>query len=228
MPVVSRIVSRVSKAKAAQLCQQGLECYQNWDTERAIEAFETATALDDTNPDYFLHLARTYVRLGDYDAMRRALGGFIHLETDQRLIDRFEALFGSALDEVEKHLTDVMTGRKVPLQIVGAALHMWVEFRVAMGRNPINTVETKALAWAAALDYTVRKVNFFETDSEQIAAWYQIPPKAVKYHHRLLVETLDIMPCDYRYFRGSDNPLDKLVEAALILEDLEDRFYNSR
>jgi hypothetical protein len=32
------------------------------------------------------------------------------------------------------------------------------------------------------------------------------------------------MPCDYRYFREKDNPLDKLVEAASMLEDLEERF----
>jgi hypothetical protein len=38
------------------------------------------------------------------------------------------------------------------------------------------------------------------------------------------VETLDVMPCDYRYFRGDENPLDKLVEAAELLEALEKRF----
>jgi len=35
---------------------------------------------------------------------------------------------------------------------------------------------------------------------------------------------LDIMPCDYRYFRGDENPLDKLVEAAVMMEELEERF----
>jgi hypothetical protein len=39
-----------------------------------------------------------------------------------------------------------------------------------------------------------------------------------------LVKTLDVMPCDYRYFRGDQNPLDKLVEAAAMLEELEERF----
>jgi len=39
-----------------------------------------------------------------------------------------------------------------------------------------------------------------------------------------LVKTLDVMPCDYRYFRGDQNPLDKLVEAASMLEELEERF----
>ena len=32
------------------------------------------------------------------------------------------------------------------------------------------------------------------------------------------------MPCDYRYFVGKENPLDKLVEAAELLEQLEARF----
>ena len=39
-----------------------------------------------------------------------------------------------------------------------------------------------------------------------------------------LVRTLDVMPCDYRYFVGKENPLDKLVEAAAMLEELEERF----
>jgi hypothetical protein len=32
------------------------------------------------------------------------------------------------------------------------------------------------------------------------------------------------MPADYRYFTGEDNPLDKLVEAAQMLDELEMRF----
>jgi hypothetical protein len=35
------------------------------------------------------------------------------------------------------------------------------------------------------------------------------------------------MPADYRYFTGDDNPLDKLVEAAQMLELLERRFQES-
>ena len=79
-------------------------------------------------------------------------------------------------------------------------------------------------AWAAALDYTVRKVNFQEATIEEMANWYSISETAVRSNHADLVSTLDIMPCDYRYFRGEDNPLDKLVEAAMMLEDLEKRF----
>jgi hypothetical protein len=39
-----------------------------------------------------------------------------------------------------------------------------------------------------------------------------------------LIDILDVMPCDYRYFTGRENPLDKLVEAAELLEELEARF----
>jgi hypothetical protein len=46
----------------------------------------------------------------------------------------------------------------------------------------------------------------------------------VRAYHNDLVQALDIMPCDYRYFRGEENPLDKLVEAAAMLEELEERF----
>ena len=32
------------------------------------------------------------------------------------------------------------------------------------------------------------------------------------------------MPRDYRYFREDENPLDKLVEAASMLEEMEEQF----
>jgi len=38
------------------------------------------------------------------------------------------------------------------------------------------------------------------------------------------VQTLDLMPADYRYFTGEKNPLDKLVEAARLLEELDRNF----
>ncbi|MCP4358102.1 MAG: hypothetical protein GY796_08830 [Chloroflexi bacterium] len=40
----------------------------------------------------------------------------------------------------------------------------------------------------------------------------------------ILVHTLDLMPADYRYFTGEENPLDKLVEATQLLEELERQF----
>jgi hypothetical protein len=43
---------------------------------------------------------------------------------------------------------------------------------------------------------------------------------AIRHGHQELVNALDIMPCDYRYYRGQENPLDKLVEAAMMLEEL--------
>ncbi|MDY7041845.1 MAG: hypothetical protein SVX38_13390, partial [Chloroflexota bacterium] len=68
------------------------------------------------------------------------------------------------------------------------------------------------------------KVNFREITQQEIEELYDISNDALRKHFNELVETLDIMPCDYRYFRGEDNPLDKLVEAATMLERLEERF----
>jgi predicted transcriptional regulator len=73
-------------------------------------------------------------------------------------------------------------------------------------------------------DYTIRKVNFQELSQREIADLYGVSPATVRAYHNDLVQTLDIMPCDYRYFRGDENPLDKLVEAAAMLEELEERF----
>jgi hypothetical protein len=99
---------------------------------------------------------------------------------------------------------------------------MWLEYRIALGRN--NLVMRKPETWAAALDYTVRKVNLRAVTRQGIADFYSISDGAVRDRHADLVRTLDVMPCDYRYFVGKENPLDKLVEAAELLEQLEARF----
>jgi len=59
----------------------------------------------------------------------------------------------------------------------------------------------KAETWAAAIDYTVRKVNFHELSQREISDLYGVSPSTVRAYHNDLVQTLDIMPCDYRYFR---------------------------
>jgi len=119
-------------------------------------------------------------------------------------------------------LTSVMPQEGIPLEIVGAAIQMWVEYRVTIGKSHLDVSIPQN--WAAALDYTVRKVNFKEASLEEIAQWYNCQEQAIRYGHQELVKALDVMPCDYRYFRGEENPLDKLVEAAMMLEELEERF----
>jgi tetratricopeptide (TPR) repeat protein len=210
------------KLRAQTLNRTGLEHFDRWEMESAITLFQEAARLDDSVPEYHLNLARAQVRLGDYEVMLEALGNYIRTETDKALISRFEVLFSNALDEVELCLTTVMPQHGMRLEIVGAAIQMWVEYRVTLGQNylDLNIPE----AWAAALDYTVRKVNFQEATLESLARWYNVEEGRIRSWHAELIETLDIMPCDYRYFRGEENPLDKLVEAAMMLEDLEKRF----
>jgi hypothetical protein len=115
-----------------------------------------------------------------------------------------------------------MPQQGINLEVVGAAIQMWVEYRVTVGTAPLDTSHPEN--WGAALDYTVRKVNFAEASLEEIARLYDIQEQTVRFGHQELVKTLDVMPCDYRYYRGDENPLDKLVEAAMMLEDLEARF----
>lgn len=70
----------------------------------------------------------------------------------------------------------------------------------------------------------MRKVNLRPVKRYKIAQFYGVSEGAVRDRHRELIDTLDVMPCDYRYFTGKENPLDKLVEAAELLEQLEARF----
>jgi hypothetical protein len=150
------------------------------------------------------------------------LANYLRLAPDSKVADRIEQLFASGMDPVEDRLTDKMTAAQMPIDMIGAAIQMWVEYRVALGEEPIYI--PKPEAWSAALDYTVRKVNLRDVPMEKLSDYYGISTETLRKHHTSLVESLDIMPCDYRYFTGDQNPLDKLVEAAELLEKLEARF----
>jgi tetratricopeptide (TPR) repeat protein len=217
------MVSAPDKRRAAQLNEEGLLHYRHWEVEDAVQAFRQAAELNPDQPDYHLNLARALARFGDYEGTLRALGDFLRTESDPVLTERFERLFGNAMDEVERLLTEVMTQHDLPLDVIGAAIQMWMEYRIAVGRHTLDVSDPAP--WAAALDLTVRKVNFRDALLREIAEWYDARQSAVRKRHMDLITTLDVMPCDYRYFRGDENPLDKLVEAAAMLEELEERFH---
>jgi len=215
-------VTATKRRRAAKQNQEGLEFYGSWDLEQAVRRFRVATAADPDNAEYHLNLARALARGGDYENAVRALGDYIRTESDHKLAERYERLFASALDDVEKTLIEKMRAAKMELGEIGAAIQMWLEYRIAIGRRPLTI--RKPQTWAAALDYTVRKVNFHHVVRRELAAFYGISDSALRARHEDLVNTLDVMPADYRYFTGKDNPLDKLVEAAQMLEQLEARF----
>jgi tetratricopeptide (TPR) repeat protein len=215
-------VSPGDRRKAKEYDEQGLQAYQEWNTDLAIKCFQSAVRLAPDETDYLLHLARVLARSGDFDQALRALADFLRLEPDSPIASRFEQLFASGMDEVELLLTDKMTTAGIPYEEVGAAIQMWLEYRIALGRDPL--IVRKPDTWAAALDYTVRKVNLRPVRRRKIADFYGVSEGAVHDHHDDLVHTLDVMPCDYRYFTGTENPLDKLIEAAELMEQLEARF----
>lgn len=208
--------------KAIEYQKAGLQAYRDWNVDQAVTELRAAVDLDPENPDYQLNLAQTLARSGDYDQALRVLAEYMRLEPDSQLTERFEQLFASGMDEVEQVLTKKMTQAGMPVEEVGAALQMWLEYRIALGRERL--VIRKAETWAAALDYVVRKVNLRPVKRYKIAEFYGISDSAVRDRQQDLIDALDVMPCDYRYFTGKENPLDKLVEAAELLEELEARF----
>ena len=217
--------SRGNPREAKRLEKQGIEAYQAWDLDQAIQYFQDAASAAPNEPDYLLYLARALARSGDFDQALKALAGFMRLEPESPLADRFEQLFASGMDGVERLLTERATAAGIPIEIIGSAIHMWLEYRITLGRKPL--VVRKPATWAAALDYTVRKVNLHPVERNEIAALYGISERALRDRYNDLVSALDVMPCDYRYFAGEENPLDKLVEAAELLEQLEKSFRES-
>lgn len=215
---------RASGLDRAEACrEEGLRAYAEWDVDGAVEQFRAAVRAAPDEPAYHLNLAMALARAGDFDQALRAVAEFLRLAPDSRVAERFERLFASGLDEVEAVLTEKMTSAGMSLEEVGAAMKMWLEYRICIGLDPL--VLRKPEAWAAALDYTVRKVNLRQVSQQQVADLYGVSQRMLREHFEDLVRTLDVMPCDYRYFVGDQNPLDKLVEAAELLERLERRFH---
>jgi tetratricopeptide (TPR) repeat protein len=214
--------SNRDRRKAMEHQKAGIQAYREWDVDQSVKEYGAAVDLDPENPDYQLNLAQALARSGDYDQALRVLAEYMRLEPDSELTERFEQLFASGMDEVEQVLTQKMTQAEMPFEEVGAALQMWLEYRIALGREQL--IIRKPETWAAALDYVVRKVNLRPVKRYKIAEFYGISDSAVRDRQKDLIDSLDVMPCDYRYFKGTDNPLDKLVEAAELLEELEARF----
>jgi tetratricopeptide (TPR) repeat protein len=210
------------KQQAESRNVEGLECYEKWLVDDAIKNFKEAVRLAPDDPEYHLNLARARARFGQWEEALTSLRDFLELEPDTRLRDRFRALFEVGMDPVESVLTRSMTSQGVPLEEISAAMQMWWEFRIAAGRRTLPM--RKPEIWAAALDYTVRKLNFRQVTQKETATLYDVSEGALRSRYQDLVDTLDIMPCDYRYFRGEKNPLDMLVQAAIMLDKLEKQF----
>lgn len=202
--------------------ETGLKYYAAWEIDKAIEAFKEALVADPNNAEYHLNMARAYARANNYHQAIRSLGDYLRTEKDEHLASRYERLFSSALDEIETQLIEKMRQLNMPIQQIGKAIQMWLEYRITLGRKPLRT--PKPELWAAALTYAISKINFSETRLAKIAEIYNVPERSVKEKYNELVATLDLMPADFRYFTGDKNPLDKLVEAAQMLDDLYGRF----
>jgi tetratricopeptide (TPR) repeat protein len=210
------------KQQAESYNVEGLQYYDKWQVEDAIRKFKEAARLAPDDPEYHLNLARARARFGQWEEALTSLRDFLDLEPDTRLRERFRALFEVGMDPVESTLTRTMTSQGLPLEEISAAMQMWWEFRIAAGRRALPM--RKPEVWAAALDYTVRKLNFRQITQKEMAALYDVSEGALRSRYLEMVETLDIMPCDYRYFRGEKNPLDMLVQAAIMLDKLERQF----
>ncbi|MDX1662649.1 MAG: tetratricopeptide repeat protein [Candidatus Promineifilaceae bacterium] len=212
-----------STETAEEYNERGLFHYRGWEMDEAIAAFEEAATADPANPDYHLNLARAHARNGDFGEALRCVGDYLSTETDETVSERYERLFSSALDNVEEQLIDTMRAMDLQLPVVGKAIQMWLEYRISAGRRPLPIPEPNA--WAAALTYAVCRINFREVTRADVVAAYDTSDEAVREKYDELVATLDLMPADFRYFAGEENPLDKLVEAAHLLEEIYGRFY---
>lgn len=214
--------SALQLEKAIKLNQEGEAAYAAWKLDQAIDHFTKAVKSDPANPEYHLNLVKAYARNGDYDEVMSRLGNYLHVEPETSIAERYEWLFSTALDSVEEVLIETMDKMEFPVPQIGKGLHMWFEFRICYGRRPFRT--TKPEIWAAAVTYAIVKVNFLDIKKHELATIYGVTPRALTEKYTILLDILDVMPADYRYFVGENNPLDKLIEAAQLLDSLEQQF----
>lgn len=208
--------------QAAKQNERGLAHYGQWEMEEAIAAFHKATSGEPDNPEYHLNLARAYARSGAFDDAMGSLGEYLRTETDENVATRYERLFSSAMDDVETMLVEKMPALRLTLPEIGKAIQMWLEYRITVGRRPLRI--PKPELWAAAVTHAVAKINMADLTRPQIAQAYGISERSLQQKYEQLDETLDLMPADFRYFCGEENPLDKVVEAAQLLEEMYGRF----
>jgi tetratricopeptide (TPR) repeat protein len=205
--------SRPSTAEALRYAasqnEDGLHYYAGWELDKAVAAFTKAAQAAPDNPEYLLNLTRSYARNNNYEAAMRWLGDYLRVETDNDLVSRYEQLFNSALDPVESSLIAHTQELDWSIPYTAKGLQMWLEYRIALGRQPLP--RHRPDLWAAALTYAVGKVNFLATTSAEIIRRYGVSGRSLKDRYAELLRVLDLMPADYRYYVGEENPLDKLV-----------------
>ena len=221
MPAPKKPSARALR-EATELNEAALQLYGEWEIEEAILGFEKAVQRDPDNPDYHLNLARAHARASQFHRAMEALGEFLRTSTDEALSDRFEHMFSSAMDDVESTMIETMREKGLPVPTIGKAIQMWLEYRISLGRSALEM--KKPAGWSAALHYAVEKVNLADIKLDPLAEAYGVKPQLVKTRYGSLVSTLDLMPGDYRYFTGEDNPLDKLADAAQALDDIYNQF----
>lgn len=200
-------------AEASQLNRRGLALYGQWDMDRSIQAFKDATANDPNNPEYHINLARAFARAGNYPDARKSLVDYLQLEKGEVPADRYDRLFSSALDAVESRLIEGMGLLKMPVQLTGKAIQMWLEYRLTIGRQPILLLERPGL-WASALVFLTSKINSQDVDRQEIAALFRVEVEDMKDHCDLFVKTLDLVTADNRYFIGDKKSVDDNFEDA--------------
>lgn len=216
--------SKKELQRATSKNEVGLRYYGEWEMEKAVIAFQEATTADPENPEYHLNLARAYARSNDFHKAIGSLGEYLRTETDENVASRYERLFSSALDDVETLLIEEMEEMELPVPLIGKAIQMWLEYRITVGRRPLRI--PKPQLWAAALTYAVCKINLQDVSRSEVAEAYEVSERSLKEKAGELITTLDLMPADFRYFIGDENPLDKLVEAAQMLEEMYARFFD--
>jgi tetratricopeptide (TPR) repeat protein len=202
--------------------QQGLNHYNRWEMDKAISSFSAAVREDVNKAEHHLNLARAYARDGRYQDAIHCLSEYIQIEPDSELVARYEPLFTTELDRVEEEVVAGMRTLDLPGDMIKKAIQMWLDFRISLGREPMP--ENRPEVWAAALTYSVLKVNFVKIERFRIARIFNVSERAIRDYFNEFVQILDILPADFRYFAGENNPLDELLEASQIMEALDLQF----
>ncbi len=142
-----------------------------------------------------MRLAQVLSRAGDFDRALLGTGQLPQTEPESKVASRIEQkLFASGMDPVENVITERMTATHLPIDLIGAAIQMWMELRISLGRShPRYLCQARGMGSRGGL-YGAQGEPPRREKLEELANTYETSAETIRKHHETLVTRLDIMP----------------------------------
>lgn len=190
---------------------QGLDLHGQWEPESAIQPFTGAAANDPDQPGVRLNLTRAVTMARNDTNAGRTLTEYVPLTKAEKPANGSKRLFRSDLGAVESKLLEGMSALALPVQLMGKAFQMWLDYRQINRRQAFLVLERPAV-WACALVFLTCLISLQNADRPKIADQFQVDIEQMTNRCNLICKTPDLTAADLRYFHGGKSQLEGVFE----------------